>query len=204
MSILPGWVAQTVCWHVKKKAERWQNVNQDVGLTNVDTPFWGHAAAAWGSPPTGWLCQSGWRGRCCWGTQNTMLLQLKKDSFITFLLSSASQPSTWLAWANANANVFNWQACEMGLKVPYFYFWCLQENVYMVYCSTCFFHAVHCCSTSIHPGGGTNIGTALFVYCSVELNSPWPNIWTSNTVVKFMLQCSYFQTACFNVIRQKL
>lgn len=33
----------------------------------VKLPFWGHAAAAWGSPPAGWLCRLVWTGSFCRG-----------------------------------------------------------------------------------------------------------------------------------------
>lgn len=67
----------------KSKAKKWWKHDGKISLIYVNLPFWGHSAAAWGSPPTGWLCQLGWRGNCCWGTQNRMLLKNPRKTHLS-------------------------------------------------------------------------------------------------------------------------
>lgn len=51
----------------ERSAPRWQKHNRQ--KDDADSPFWGRAAAASGSPLTGWLCQWVWRGSCLWGNR---------------------------------------------------------------------------------------------------------------------------------------
>lgn len=51
-------------WSQSREHYQHQNIH-DYTFLFVDVPFWGPAAAAWGSPPAGWLCQLVRTQSCC-------------------------------------------------------------------------------------------------------------------------------------------